>query len=201
MKVIGLCGGSGSGKGTVSSFFDKYGIPAIDTDALYRELTSGDSPCTRALSLEFGKEIISDDGSLNRKALGKIVFCGENAENRRKRLNEIAHKYILNEARRRLELFRNNGCPAAIVDAAVLFESGFDSKCDIIISVIADKEIRINRIMSRDNIDRASAIARIDSQLSDEEIISRSDFVIRNVSDLTSLEKRVSEVAKLILEN
>ena len=73
MKVIGLCGGSGSGKGIVSSLFAKCGIPAIDTDKVYREITSADGPCNQALALVFGSEIISDDGSLNRKALAKIV--------------------------------------------------------------------------------------------------------------------------------
>ena len=201
MKVIGLCGGSGSGKGLVSSLFDNYGIPSIDTDAVYRELTSSDSPCTKALSDEFGKEIISADGSLNRKILAKIVFTGDGSDLRLKRLNEIAHKFILDETRRKLAFFNSCGFKAAIVDAPVLFESGFDAECDIIISVIADREVRIRRIMLRDNIDRTSATERINSQLSNEEIISRSDFVIQNNSDLETLEKRVREVSKLILNN
>ena len=200
MKVIGLCGGSGSGKGAVSSLFEKNGIPAIDTDAVYREITSADGPCNKALAEEFGKEIISRDGSLNRKVLRKLVFTGDGADARLKRLNEITHKYILDDARRRLADFENKGCRAAIVDAPVLFESGFDKECDIIISVIADREVRTSRIMQRDNLDKLSAEARIASQLSDEELISRSDIVIENNSDLASLEKRVSEIAKIILE-
>ena len=201
MKVIGLCGGSGSGKGVVSSLFESRGVPAIDTDTVYRELTLGDGPCTRALAGEFGKEIISADGSLNRKVLGKIVFTDKDAKAKLKRLNEIAHQFILDETRRRLDIYRNQGYAAAIVDAPVLFESCFDSECDIIISVVADREVRIRRIMIRDNIDRESAEARIDSQLSDNEIILRSDFVIRNDSDLTALDERVCEVAHLILDN
>ena len=97
MKVIGLCGGSGSGKGVVSSLFDRRGIPAIDTDTVYRELTSVDSPCNRVLSNEFGKEIISTDGSLNRKKLRTIVFTGDDSKLHLKKLNEITHKYILDE--------------------------------------------------------------------------------------------------------
>lgn len=201
MKVIGLCGGSGSGKGAVSSIFQKIGIPSIDTDAVYREITSSDGPCLRALCEEFGKGIISDDGSLNRKALAKNVFNSKDAKTRLKKLNEIAHNFILDETRRRLDIYKSMGYEAAIVDAPVLFESGFDSECDVILSVVADKETRIERIIHRDKIDRESAITRINSQLSDEEIISRSDFIIRNDLDLYALEDRVRKVADLILEN
>ena len=201
MKIVGLCGGSGSGKGAVSSLFIKRGIPSIDTDAVYRELTLGDSECIRSLALAFGNEIISDDGSLNRKALRKIVFESEEAEIKLKILNQITHKFILDETRRRLEDYKAKGVKAAIVDAPVLFESGFDQECDVIVSVVADREVRINRIMLRDNIGRNDAILRISSQLSDEEIIERSDIVIFNNSDISDLDKRVGEVAGFILNN
>ena len=199
MKVIGLCGGSGSGKGSVCNLFASYGIPSIDTDAIYREMTSCDSECVRALSEEFGEEIISTNGSLNRKALRAIVFDGKDAEHRLKRLNEISHKFILDEVRTRLKLYSDQGVKAAIVDAPVLFESGFDSECDYIIAVKAPKEIRINRIMLRDGIDRQSALSRIDSQLPDEWIVSHSHYVIENDSDLISLKNKVAKAAELIL--
>ena len=201
MKVIGLCGGSGSGKGTVSSIFLENRIPAVDTDAVYREMTQTDSPCLRALALEFGDVIISEYGSLNRKALAELVFSGDGCEKRLKRLNEITHKYILDETRSRLEQFRSDGFLAAIVDAPVLFESGFDKECDLIVCVIADRDIRLSRIIERDNIDIAAATRRIDSQMSDEELISRSDFVIYNNSDLNALKYDVFSVAKQIIEN
>ncbi len=201
MKVIGLCGGSGSGKAAVSALFLKQGIPSIDTDAIYRQLTSKDGSCLRALSLEFGEEIISTDGSLNRKALSKIVFTGDGAKSRLTRLNEISHKFILDEARARLTEYQKQGVKAAIVDAPVLFESGFNTECDVIVAVLADKEVRVNRIMLRDGIDRESAISRIDSQLTDEWLASHADYVIENNSDLAALENRVCEVARLILNN
>ena len=201
MKVIGLCGGSGSGKAAVSALFLKQGIPSIDTDGIYRELTSKDSACLRALSLEFGEEIISTDGSLNRKALSKIVFTGDGAKSRLTRLNEISHKFILDEARARLTEYQKQGVKAAIVDAPVLFESGFNTECDVIVAVLADKEVRVNRIMLRDGIDRESAISRINSQLTDEWLASHADYVIENNSDLATLENRVCEVARLILNN
>ena len=201
MKVIGLCGGSGSGKGVVSSLFASRGIPNIDTDAVYRQLISGDGPCTKALSDEFGKEIISPDGSVNRRVLANIVFSSENSDYKLKKLNSIAHKFILDQTRKKLDEFKTLGFKAAIVDAPVLFESGFDKDCDFIISVIADAKIRVERIIVRDNIDKISAEARIAKQLSNEELISRSNYVIENNSDLQSLEKKVNEIADLIMNN
>ena len=201
MKVVGLCGGSGSGKGVVSSIFSRRGIPAIDTDAIYHEITSMDSPCLRALVKEFGNEIISESSALNRKALAKIVFNSDDSLIKLKRLNEISHKFILDEVRHRLAEFEKQGYKAVIVDAPVLFESGFNRECDVVISVVDNRETRLERVMTRDNITMKSALSRISSQLSDEELISRSDVVIKNDSDLISLEKRVFEVADFILNN
>ena len=201
MKVVGLCGGSGSGKGTVSSFFACHGIPSIDTDAVYRDITSKDSPCLRRLSSAFGKEIISDDGSLNRSALAKIVFTGDGADERLALLNKIAHSHILDETRTILTDYKEQGIRAAIVDAPLLFESGFDSECDIIVAVIADREARIKRIIERDSLDREAAEARINSQIADSILASRSDYVIENNSCLTDLKNQVDRIANLILDN
>ena len=188
MKVIGLCGGSGSGKGAVSRIFAEIGIPSIDTDAVYREMTLSDSPCMRALRREFGKEVVNSLGGLDRTRLGSIVF---NDPSRLKILNKIAHSFILDETRRRLAVYSDDGFSAAIVDAPVLFESGFDAECDEIICVLADKETRINRIMSRDGISRDAAEKRIASQMSDDELISRCDHVIYNNADIESLREGI----------
>lgn len=195
MKIIGLCGGSGSGKGTVSSIFASYGIPSVDTDAVYRRITSCDTPCLRALAEEFGNDIISHDGSLNRKMLGQIVFS-DNSEERLNKLNSISHSYILDETREILKGYKNEGCFAAIVDAPLLFESGFDKECDVIIAVLCDRDTRIERIVKRDNIDRLSAEKRIDAQLTDEELKAKARFCIYNDGDIPSLEKKIKLIIK-----
>ena len=196
MKVIGLCGGSGSGKGAVSSIFAEIGIPSIDTDAVYREMTLSDSPCMRALAAEFCDEVVNSLGGLDRTRLASIVF---NDPSRLEKLNKIAHSFILDETRRRLDNYRGEGFPAAIVDAPVLFESGFDNECDEVICVIADKEIRTGRIMSRDRITRDAAEKRIASQMPDEILISKCDHVIYNNSDIESLREQILSLkSKLI---
>ena len=196
MKVIGLCGGSGSGKGTVSKIFAEIGIPSIDTDAVYREMTLSDSPCMRALAAEFGDEVVNSQGGLDRARLASIVF---NDPSRLEKLNKIAHSFILDETRRRLAAYKDEGLSAAIVDAPVLFESGFDNECDEIVCVVADRDIRTDRIMSRDRITRDAAEKRISSQMPDEILISKCDHAIYNNSDIESLREQILSLkSKLI---
>ena len=194
MKVIGLCGGSGSGKGAVCSIFRENGILTIDTDAVYRDLTSRPGPLIKALKREFGSSIITADGVLNRRALAEIVFSSENSKEKLERLNKIAHKFILDETRAILSWYSADGVCVGVVDAPVLFESGFDSECDVIVSVVADRDLRIKRIVSRDGISVQQAEERIASQMSDAEVISRSDFVVYNNGDLDQLRQRVLEL-------
>lgn len=202
MKIIGLAGGSGSGKGTVAELFlTHYGIHSIDTDALYHSLTSQKSECLDALASEFGEEIISSDGALDRAALSRIVFFGDNADERRKRLNEISHYFVLAETRAMIDERRECGDFAVLVDAPLLFESGFDKECDAVISVIADRETRIDRIIKRDAITRDRAEKRIDSQVSDEFLREHSDFIIENNSNTTALLTEISSVVKILKNN
>ena len=201
MKVIGLCGGSGSGKGAVSLIFSECGIPFIDTDRVYREMTSGDSECLRELRASFGDGIVASDGSLDRRRLAELVFSGDDANARRALLNSIAHKHILDETRRRIKTFFARGARTVVVDAPLLFESGFDKECDFIVAVIADREVRIERIMRRDGIDRSAATARIASQLSDGELIKRADAVIENNGELSTLRASVTGLCAALLND
>ena len=121
MKVIGLCGGSGSGKGVVSGIFAAHGIPVIDTDAIYHSLTSAPSSCLDALREEFGEDIIKDD-ALYRPALAKIVFASENAAERRGRLNAISHKFVMDKVHEELSGYSKQGKRLCVVDIPLLFE-------------------------------------------------------------------------------
>ncbi|MBQ7333672.1 MAG: dephospho-CoA kinase [Clostridia bacterium] len=197
MKIIGLAGGSGSGKSTVCKLFLKNGFTYINTDEVYHRLTSKPSPCLEALTKEFGKEILNSDFSLNREKLASIVFSNDAAE-KRKKLNQISHYYVLAETEKIIDSLSQDGFFGVLVDAPLLFESGFDKKCDIIISVIADEKTRISRIVKRDGISQLSAKSRIRAQISDEFLKENSHFIIVNDGDAQDLEARVQEISDKI---
>lgn len=190
MLTIGLTGPSGSGKGTVAAVFARYGIPSIDTDAVYHALLIPPSACLDELAEAFGKEILSADGTLDRKALAALVFApGQEAA--LSTLNRITHRYVLDEARRLLDAYREQGKAAVLVDAPQLFESGFDAECDRILSVLAPRRLRLSRIMARDGLDEARAEARLNAQKPDAFFRERSHHVIVNDGDGADLEAEV----------
>ena len=201
MLVIGLCGGSGSGKGEVGRLFSENGIPVIDTDVVYREITSKASECLTALVNEFGSEILTEDGRLDRHKLARTVFSGVGAAERRFRLNEITHKFILDQTRRKLSDFESEGFAAAAVDAPLLFESGFDGECDKTVCVLADRNIRIARITERDGITQNEAEKRIDSQIPDTKLRELCDYTLVNNGTVDCLRASVLQVVHDILKN
>lgn len=176
LKIIGLTGGSGSGKGYICRLFEEVGIPSLDTDKVVHDLYTNDPMLLSELVKEFGYEIL-EYGQVNRKVLGKIVFSDPDKLDT---LNYIVHKYVLAECRKWLREKEREGYGAAIIDAPQLFESGFHNECDYVISVLASNEERIDRIINRDNISYNEALKRIQNQMSNEQYAERSDFVIYN---------------------
>ena len=200
MRIIGLCGGSGSGKSRVAEYFLSCGIPVIDADAIYHKITAYKSPCVEALVSEFGESVITNTGALNRVALAEIVFA-PGSESKRLRLNEITHKYVIDEILDTLNTEKAKGTDNVIIDAPLLFEAGLDKYCDITLSVTADTELRVKRIVLRDGITEQAARDRIASQIKDEELITKTDFNIVNNGTLASLLERAEEFAEKILKN
>lgn len=193
---IGLCGQSGAGKGYTAALFAKKGIPSIDTDSVYRELTASAatlSPCMEALCAAFGKETALADGSLNRAYLRTQVFGAENRE-KLALLNRITHRFILAETERRADELGRQGADFVLIDAPLLYESGFDKKCAAVICVTAPLALRLARIEKRDGITAEAAMARIRTQLDEDTLTSRADYVIINDGNTETLETQVTEV-------
>ena len=166
MLIVGVCGTSGSGKGYICKRLEAYGIYHIDTDKVYRELSLKSPECQKELTDFFGNDIF-DNGQLNRRVLASRVFEGEGKEQRLNMLNSITHKYIKIDTERIIDDCRKGGYSAVLVDAPVLFESGFDAMCDAIVCVTAPYEMKVERIIKRDGITREKAEARLKTQLSD----------------------------------
>ena len=194
MLVIGLTGPSGSGKGKIADLFSAYGLPVINADEVYHQLLIPPSLCLEELTDHFGVGILSTDGTLNRRALGAIVFSDPAALDA---LNTITHHHVMSEIRRRLEQLRREDTRAAVIDAPQLFEAGADRDCNVIISVIADKLLRLDRIMRRDGIDEDAARKRMEAQKTDAFFRAHSDYVIENN---TVPEALLPEVRRILFE-
>ena len=199
MKIIGLCGGSGSGKSTVASIFAAAGIPVLDADAIYHEMVSHSSPCTKEIAEALGSQVLTPEGALDRAKTADLVFSGEGSEERRQKLNAITHRYILEEVRRRIAEEEKKGSFAVLFDAPLLFESGFDAECTTIVCVSADENVRLSRIVQRDGIDRETARLRFATQYSDNYLISHSDYHITNNGDAAELSETMERIVRKIL--
>ena len=199
MKVIGLCGGSGSGKGAVSDILRGFGIAIIDTDRVYHEITSRPSECLSALAEEFGAEVIRD-GALDRARLREIVVEPAHSSTRLLRLNSITHKYVIAETERLVLFYRENGAKGVVIDAPLLFESGLDDRCDTVIAVIANREVRLARIMLRDGLSLDAARKRIEAQIPDARLCEMVDHVICNDGTIDELYSEVRRVHNKIFD-
>lgn len=188
MQIIGLTGGSGSGKGVVSKTFAALGAYCIDTDALYHAIISQPSPCVEELKERFGADILTEEGAVCRPLLAAKVFCGGAEEKvRLASLNDITHRHILAETRRLLRLEAEKGRIAAVVDAPLLFESRFHTECDVTLAVLAPRAVRLTRIIERDGLAASAAEARLAAQPTDDFYQTQADFCIVNDGSLDDL--------------
>jgi len=190
MLRIGLTGGSGSGKGFVSAIFAKEGIPSLDTDRLSREVTAKGSACLKELVSALGEEILTEDGSLDRRKTAAITFADSE---KYKVLNRITHHYILAECRRWLDEREQAGCLAAIVDAPLLIESGLHTEMDEVGAVQAPLDVRIERLKQRDGLDEKAIALRLSRQKDDSFYAANADFVIVNDGDSDAVIRQVKE--------
>lgn len=195
MLVFGITGGSGSGKSSASERFRENGIYVIDADKTAREVVRQGEPCLEELVKELGSEILNDDGGLNRRKTGDIVFSDKKKLDI---LNRITHKYIQKALEAQLNKIDTD---IAAVDGAVIIGSPVEKMCSFLVSVMADKEIRLARIMARDNISREAALKRIESQPSDEFYIANSRYLLYNNISKENLNIEVDKLAKTIKES
>ena len=193
MIVIGLTGPSGAGKGYCDAIFQSFGIPYIDTDKVYHDLLAPKSPCTNELRLAFGNDILTQDGAIDRKELAKIVFSDPSG-NLLKRLNSISHKYVIEETNRLLDIYRRQSKTAAVIDAPLLIEAEIHKNCDFTISILADKDVRLARIMERDGLDQAAAHMRLNAQKEDDFYSSQTKYTIQNNADASHLKNELISI-------
>lgn len=192
MKVIGLTGGIGSGKSTVSRMLRGLGAKIIDADQVAREVVEKGKPALKEIAETFGEETLLEDGSLNRKKLGSIIF---NDEEKRLKLNEITHPRIIEAINNKIENCKANKCTDVVVlDCALLFEMNMDDLVEESWLVSLDKDTQIRRIMARDELSKADAKKRIEAQMPLEEKVEKATRIIDNSSAVNETHKQVMEI-------
>lgn len=194
-KIIGLTGQSGAGKSTVAQFFVNEGIAVINADSIVKELYCADSFCLKILSLQFGDEIINEDGSLNRTFLAEIVFS---SKEKLDLLNSIIHPFVMSRFLDKTKEALKRGKRLVVFDAPQLFESKADLICDEIIAVTASREKRLQRICLRDGISQKQAEKRINAQYNEDFFRANCDYIIENDCDLMSLKDKTLSVINSI---
>ncbi|MBE6846352.1 MAG: dephospho-CoA kinase [Ruminococcus sp.] len=195
VMIVGLTGQTGAGKTHVSSIFAQNGFSVINADSISRIVVEKGKPCLEEICEFFGEEILCEDGTLNRALLGKVVFSDKS---RLELLNSIIYPYITAEILSTIRKLSDEGRKLILLDAPTLFESRTDDFCELIISVVSDEKIRLERIMERDGISRKSAVQRMQSQLEEEFFKKNSDFIIKNNDDILNLYEVTKEVADKI---
>ena len=183
MVVIGITGPSGSGKSEICTKLNEAGIPTLNADRIYHRLLTPPSELLDLIAKRFGRDVIKEDGTLDRGILAGKVFAAK--------MEALIAQYS------------GMGCRALTADVPLLFESGFDRECDLTVAVIADKAIRTERIMKRDGISYEAAVARTAAQKSEDFYTSRAGIVIKNNSgeeelahEVDTLLERIGEIGK-----
>ena len=180
MTVIGITGPTGAGKTTVLRVLEGMGALILDCDVVYHDLSLSCQPMREELQAAFGPEIFGADGALLRKKLGGMVFGDPQALGR---LNAITHRYVARAVDQAVEAARQEGRPAAAVDAIALLEGGLGRLCDVTVAVVASEETRVRRIMAREGIGPDYARLRVSAQKPSSYFEEQCDYVLRNDGD------------------
>lgn len=189
--VLGITGGSGSGKSQVCKLLASMGAQIVDADEIGHEITARDD-VLREIEVEFGNDVINADGTPNRKKLGEIVFSSPEAL---ETLNIITHKKIFDEIE---TIVKESMSEIIAIDAAVLKQTRLKNLCDFIVAVVAPQQQRVKRIMQRDFLSEEMAYKRIKSQPTDAQYAHGVDFVILNNGNVENLNRRVIEIFETI---
>ena len=191
MKTIGLTGGIGSGKSTVSKILATLGAHIIDADRVGHEIYLPGKAAWKQVTEAFGQEILAADHTIDRKKLGAIVFSSPDVL---ARLNAIVHPIMFEEIRQRIQAKRAEGFAAPIVvEAAILIEANWLPLADTVWVVEADKEAAIRRVSEQRGMSAADAEARIANQLSNAERRQHAQVVIHNNGSLQALEQQIQQ--------
>ena len=192
--IVGLTGGIVGGKSTVASMFKDLGAKIVDADKLGHSVILPNKPAWKKIIKIFGKDILQNDLTIDRKKLGKIVFTNQTLL---KKLNEITHPEITKMIKKEIDSAKNNTHnqeKVLIIDAALIYEAKMDRFMDKIIVVYIDKDEQIKRLIKRNNLSKDEALQRVRSQIPIEEKAKMADYLIDNSNSLNKTREQVEKV-------
>ena len=195
MKWVGLTGGLGTGKSTVSRLLLSHGIPVVDADAMARQVLEIHGPAYGPVVQCFGPEILQPNKEIDRKRLAARVF-GHPAE--LEKLERIIHPFVQAEVKRQRQWLADQKTPGAVYDVPLLFEKGLEKQFDAIIVVTAREAQQVERVKARNSWTDEEIQKRLRSQIPLNDKVARADFVVQNDADLPTLEKKVATLVEML---
>ena len=197
MLKVGLTGGLGSGKSTASKFFNSLGAFILDADNAAKKLIESSKKVKNELIKEFGTDIMDANSNVDKKKLARIAFQDEDHQ---QRLNYVVHPHIHNAIDKSFnEILDQNNHKLFIVDAALIYESGYDAHLDYVIVVTAQLKHRMERALNRNTLTRDEILKRIEFQWPEEDKTSLADFVIHNDGTEAELNNQIVELFKKLV--
>jgi len=191
MKVIGLTGGIGSGKSTVSQFLAELGAVILDADKVGHEAYKPDTEAWREVVAAFGRQILTPNGDIDRKKLGEIVFGNPETLSR---LNQIMHPRMYDMVKAQLKEYRRQGVAVVVLEAPLLIEAGWASSVDEVWITVARESTVLRRLEECSGLSKQQSLARIHSQLSSEERARHADVVIDTDCNLDEVKAKIKEL-------
>jgi len=194
MLKVGLTGGIGSGKSTARRYFESLGAFVLDADEEVKSLITSNETVQYELISEFGTDIIDGTGRVDKNKLSRVAFQDEDHQ---QRLNYVVHPYIFNLIDKEFNrVFNDKKHGVFIVDAALIYETGFDAHLDYVIVVTAHLKNRMERALGRETLSREEILKRVDFQWPEEEKVNMADFVVHNDGTEAELQKKIESLIK-----
>ena len=197
MLKVGLTGGIGSGKSTASRYFESLGAFVLDADEQAKKLITSNETVQHELISEFGTDIIDGTGRVDKNKLSRVAFQDEDHQ---QRLNSVVHPYIFNLIDKEFNrVFNDKKHGVFIVDAALIYETGFDAHLDYVIVVTAHLKNRMERALGRKTLSREEILKRVGFQWPEEEKVNMADFVVHNDGTEAELQKNIESLIKKLI--
>ena len=197
MIALGITGRSGCGKSTVTAVFAAHGVPLADADQISREILLPGSPLLPALAERFGGDILTADGTLNRRLLADRAFATPEGK---AALDGLTHPEIVRRIRAAKQAALASGAPLFVLDGAVIVGTAAQAECDRLCVVTAPFETSVSRIMARDGISAEMAARRLNAQTPEETLTAQADYVLRNDTDLARLQAAAAQLCTRLMQ-